>query len=161
MKKALLLVGILLILSAVAVTAAPTCTFVQSSGTTYKQTQVWQVNGGSEATSATITFGSNAAQTMTVSGGVASYTGNSLSLPAAVYNTVTATVSNGTSTTTCTPLTYVQIKGDDAASHGAAFLAKEQKKEGFMDDFSLGGLSAATLILIGLGIYLFFDQKKK
>ena len=128
----------------------PTCSFDGSlaSSTTYIPKQQWAIVG-TNASSATIQFGSNAVNTMTETsvGDNFTYT-DSVGITEGIYATVTGITSDGYNTTTCTSLTFVEIDDDATVTQLALILATNNVADETNNNTTLFlGLGALAVIL--------------
>lgn len=133
---------------------APVCTFVsKESGKEYKDDATWTITG-TYGTSGTITFGSNAAITLTESSDTFTST---TKVPQGIY-TVNAAISDGYNSTSC-ELTYVRIvPGDRAALIGAAAVATVQQDEITQQEQQKSQTTTMLIIIAAAAVILF---KKK
>lgn len=135
----------------------PACNWTQSSRKAYKPTQKWTVTG-TNATSATMQFGSNSYLTMTESAAsnflsTFTYTG---AITESTYPLVVARVTDGTNTTTCS-LEYVKIDADAEVTKTAIIVTDSGQKT----TTTQPGLDP-KIIWIGLAaVAIWYYQKKK
>lgn len=130
----------------------PICTHSQSSRETYNPKQTWTITG-TNASSATIKFGSNTAFTMTESSDTFTYTGH---LPESTYEPVRGTTSDGLNSTTC-DLNYVRIDARSTIKQvGVAIAASEGTQKAAAPT---GRNTAVIVIVVGLGLWYYFKKK--
>lgn len=137
-------------------TVPDTCTLTQESGKTYTPDQLFTVTGVN-ATSSTLKFGNNVPVTLTKSGDVYTYLGQ---LDQGAFDTVLATMSDGTNTTTCS-LSNVKIAYDNnllstaVATSGAAGAKMADTQAQNNNNIILFGGAAAV------AVWYFLMRKKK
>jgi len=137
----------------------PTCVASESGSSTYAPSQTWTVTGVN-ATSATVQFGSNTPYSMSEASDVFTYTGNGITVPESIY-TVSFRTTDGTNLTLCS-LSDVLIDKDEPVKAAAILLASQETKKGAQGGLGgLGDIGWPILVLVGLGIYLLLNAKKK
>lgn len=144
----------------------PDCTHYQSSNTEYSPKQTWTVAGGNastSATSATITFGSQAARTMAEGAGktnIFTWTGDINTLPEGIYDSVVARTSDGTNETVCT-LSYVKIDSESTLKSVGGALAGAQAAKLAEADGGMGNKKTFfTIMIVGVGLWYIMRKKK-
>lgn len=128
----------------------PICTHTQLSRTTYNPKQTWVITG-TNANSATIKFGSNAAFAMTETSDIFSYRGQ---IPESTYEPVRGTTSDGLNSTIC-DLNYVRIDAKSTIKQVGAAIATSEGGQ------KAGTGTSTTVIIVIAGLLIWYFYKKK